>query len=639
MGAAVAGLARLGGEAALADLLGQQEAQLESRQLQGALEWLEAAFVVERLGPERWRLTPDLAETQAIRHTPVERGSIERDLEIVAGWGEANVASADAVRALAAASIGDRRVPRDVREAVHRLRGVTGGARGACYSLGIAFDVLEGHAPADYAIFERRKLARDKPPTLEQIAVERQITRERVRQMEHRFETYLDESVVTNPDSPIRLAADALADALGPAVRLSSVNRAVAELGPNAIALRSRPARLDLLLRLAGPYRPRGRWLVRDGFDAEAEATVRQLIAANAYPRLEDVAAALVSVGVRDGDASDWLLDTAGLRVYKDRVISLGPTLADRGVAILAVSGEAMTLEDIFVELNEERSLRSFKGQMQGDARVRRVGIKTYGLAAWGDEEYTSIVAEMEFAIERAGGGLPAEELASELSRKFGVSEASVRMYAAAPPFYVDTAGRLAVGDGGRSGAHTKALALTRSCFQLPAGWAYRKVVDHDVLRGSGTSIPPGFAHELGLTVGETAQLTTPLGPLSCGWTGVTAYIGSLRKAAEELGAAEGDYLFVVARGTRSVSFAVIRAPSKDARVCWGRLAIECGIVDGSAKDVARAIGLDENVATDARSAISARLHERGEDALLAYLPPAVEGSAPIDLLDALAKL
>jgi hypothetical protein len=640
VGAAVARLARLGGEATLGDLVGQQhgEAQLDHHQLRGALEWLEAAFIVECLGPDCWRLTPDLAETHAVRYTLGGRGSVERDLEIVAAWGEANVGPADAVRALSAAA-SDQRVPRDVSEAVSRLRGVTGETRRARYSLGVAFDVLESHNDGDYSIYERRKLTGERPSTLEEIAVERQISRERVRQMEQRFETYLDESVVENPDSPIRLAADALAGALGPAVRLSSVDDAVGELGPNAEALRSRPARLRLLLRLAGPYRSHGRWLVRDGFDAEADAAVRELIAANAYPRLEDVAAALVALGMRDRDVSDWLHDAAGLRVYEDRVISLGPTLADRGVAILAVRGEAMTLEDIFAELNEDRSIRSFKGQMQGDARVRRIGMKTYGLAAWGDEEYTSIVAEMELAIERAGGGLEVEELATELSRKFGVSEASVRMYAAAPPFYVDTAGRLAVGEDGRSGAHTKALALTRSCFQLPAGWAYRKVVDHDVLRGSGTPIPAGFAHELGLTVGETTQLTTPLGPLSCGWNGVTAYIGSLRKAAEELGAAEGDCLFVAATGGRSVSFSVVKAASRGATSGWERLAIECGLVGGSAEDVARAIGLDTNVATDARLAISARLHERGEEVLLAYLPPAVEESKPVDLLDALVKL
>jgi hypothetical protein len=83
----------------------------------------------------------------------------------------------------------------------------------------------------------------------------------------------------------------------------------------------------------------------------------------------------------------------------------------------------------------------------------------------------------------------------------------------------------------------------------------------------------------------------------------------------------------------------MVKAASRDATGGWGRLAIECGVVDGSAEDVARAIGLDANVATDARPAISARLHERGEEALLAHLPPAVEETKPVDLLDALVKL
>jgi hypothetical protein len=269
----------------------------------------------------------------------------------------------------------------------------------------------------------------------------------------------------------------------------------------------------------------------------------------------------------------------------------------------------------MFEILGEDRSLASFKNQMQADERVTRRGVKHYGLTQWEGEEYTSVVDEMTQEIERRGGEADLEELAQLLHQRFGVSPHSVRMYSQGVQFRVRGDGRVAVALT-LEAPKTKPLALTRGCFRLPSGWSFRRTVDHDVLRGSGSAIPLGFAQELGLEPGGSLGLDTPYGRISCSWPSHTAHVGSLRQAAEANGAREGDYLFLVALGEGRADVLHIGEAAWKGLSGVEQLAKRCGCASQEIADVAAALDLDGISSGSTQTRIRQQLLHRGENDL-----------------------
>lgn len=499
-----------------------------------------------------------------------------------------------------------------------------------------AFEQLEAGGGAGFEIYRRRKLADCKPPTLRELGEERGISRERVRQLERQFEAQLIAEVVKKPESPISIAALRLAGQLGPLFRAGTLEAAIRAAVVNPEPVLRNGHRVNLLLNFAGPYERDREWLCRQGLRQEALLHLARAAADPLVPSLAAIAEELSATGVPAEDFSSWLGGIGDYRVIGEHVVPWGRSLADKGVAILALRGTPMTLEEIFGELGEGRSIRSFKNRMQGDSRVRRRGVKHYGLIAWGGEEYTSVIDEMMRAIEQKGGKAGLEELADELAESFGISPASVRMYAAGAQFAVDATGVVSASLDPGIPPETKPLALTRSCFLLPTGWAYRRVVDHDVLRGSGSGIPLGFAKELGLVPGASKQLRSPHGTLSCSWPSHMAHLGSLRRIALAVGAGQGDLLFLIAEGGDEVGVRCLAAADCEAVTGLDRLARECGAGDASYAAIAAAVGADNIASEPSATRVRQWLLQRSERDLAALVPTDDDAD---ELLDVLAEL
>src|SRR5206468_2906570 len=120
----------------------------------------------------------------------------------------------------------------------------------------------------------------------------------------------------------------------------------------------------------------------------------------------------------------------------------------------------------------------------------------------------------------------------------------SVRAYASEPPFVRSASGLVAVANAEVRVDRTP-IEDTRGCFRVGTHWSLRVVVDRDILRGSGRSIPPGVLQYLGMRPQDRRHLSTPVGDLLVNY-GRQATIGSLRRAAQSLHCVEGDLLFVV---------------------------------------------------------------------------------------------
>jgi hypothetical protein len=479
-----------------------------------------------------------------------------------------------------------------------------------------AFEALETKDYVAFDVYRRRKLATGKPPTLQEIGDEKGVSRERVRQIENRFELNLRQTLAEDPDQPLRRASLLLAERLGGLVRIEEMERAIDDLAGATEVLQPQH-RVRLLLDLAGPYETEGDWCTRCTFPSEAQEALDRLTEDGPLP-LTAAVESLAARGCSPSDAEAWIDASKRYRILEGHLVR-GRSLADRGVAVLTIRGEPMTLAETFAILGEQRSLASFRNQMQADPRVIRRGLKHYGLVEWGGEEYTSVADEMAQEIERRGGSAPLDELAQFLHHRFGVSPASVKMYAQGVQFRLDESGRVAVAST-LEAPGTKPLPLTRGCFRLRAGWAFRRTVDHDVLRGSGSAIPLGFAKELCLQPTGSLKLETPYGPISCSWPSHSAHIGTLRRAAEAHQASEGDYLFVVALGNGQAD--VLHAAADWAKASdLQQLAERCGCGGGTIEDVAIALGIDATIAGSLPTRIRQQLLHRDEGELAGLVP------------------
>jgi hypothetical protein len=253
VGVVISLLARFDGEAYETEIFaaGCDAAGVESGDLRETLVWLEVASVAEQIGPERWRITPDLSSGLPATVAPISPEAISANLTEIAAWGEATLGVQGAAQALVGAAAEPVDIPTAVVNALAGVDRVHGGERSASYRLDVAFDALETRLPRAFDIYRRHKLTDDKTVTLQTLAEEYDMTRERVRQVESQFNGLLESDVSGNRDSPLRLASLRLARQLGPRSSCSSRPRTSAHLASSA--RRALPADGSL----AGPRRVR----------------------------------------------------------------------------------------------------------------------------------------------------------------------------------------------------------------------------------------------------------------------------------------------------------------------------------------------------------------------------------------------
>lgn len=592
------------------------------------LEWLEHAAILEQVGSDRWRIIPDVGEVLR----PRGRLSAENEeaLEEVAAWASATTGCGNVLDAIDAARSGEHLLPSRVRDALSHVESVRTDGRTSRYDLAEAFTELADSNGRAFEIYRRRR-GETPPPTLSDLGTELGVTRERVRQLEQTVAAYIDTAIKNNPDNPIWTAAHRLQSTMGALWPTERVDQAIAEAVPQAAAVNSDGFRQGLVLELAGPYTVDEGWLYLSNSRDAIQAIISGLTS-SVPVEVDELTERLVRLAVHDDVAREWLLDRPNVRVEEGRAVGWGSNLGDKAVAILALRGEPMTAEEIYDSLGEDRSERSFRQRVQNDERIRRRGVKHYGLEKWGGEEYSSIAEEMVEEIERCGGRVDLDILAAQLSEQFGVAETSVRMYAGGAQFLIDSQNMVSLNTGEIPAPDVRPLALAKGCYLTPLGWAFRREVDAEVLRGSGTGIPKAFALEVGLSPGGKVELDSPHGNISAWWPHHMAHIGTLRTVAEALNAVEGDSLFLIALGKGALAFRCLRQRECEQLDGPDRLALEC---TGERSDeplavAARALG----VASDPNEGLSARLRQRLIERKEEHLARLIQDHGGTDLLD-----
>lgn len=473
------------------------------------------------------------------------------------------------------------------------------------------------------------RMARPRDPyTLQQLADELDVTRERVRQLEKRIRRELDSFLESQIARPIVWRVATLRRQLG----VAAPHKLVAPLlsppeGSSDFG--------NFLLKLAGPYEASSGWYVlRSTLEHDPTSSIRQ--ATDEVGRIDMAYAhsALAKWGLKPSFHEVWLTRDGKIRNIGGCLVRWDGPIADKLAFALADLGKPATPEQLLAHIGEDRSLGSCKNALFEDARFMRTNRSEWALSTWGLPEYNGIAAAIQQVLDRGEPPMLVDDVVEQVRADFGIAEGSARAYCEAAMFVVEDGwirfrrpnepydyGNASIRDA--SGVFALGEDRMGLLFE----------VDRDVLRGSGRQLSlaagailrvdvgdrPKFKSSDGTSVSVTFPGTARMGPS----------LGSTRSLAEAAGADLGDLLLVILdRQRMSVEAVVTDVAAHEAG--WPLVARLTGIDAGSGMD-----GLAEALHC-ARGEVRAILRDRKDDVVLAALP--VARSAP-DLEEALEAL
>lgn len=377
------------------------------------------------------------------------------------------------------------------------------------------------------------RFASIEPVTLQELAAEFQVTRERIRQIESKALATMRDALTDSDDwRTVRWAVQRLSQLAGAYAPATIVANALPTWNAAERALVVRLAdyeHSESVLKREGLVLPTASDLPLLGdtdLVIDEYALVEQLESLGVHPHFVDVALGSVNnIGRIDGQLVRW-----------------GGSIVDKAVAVLEVRDEPQDLEQLVIASYGDNS-RSTRNRILEDPRIMRVTKNKVGLRRWGGSRYTGVA---ELMLERlASGPMELDELADELAKRYEVSTASVRMYAAAPAFKVSgdvVALRSRRDPFVARNTPWKVRGFYRDATSGVTLWSV--VVDADMLRGSGRSVPQELASDLGVTPGERVDLQSFTGSVPLSWSERThagPQIGSIRELLDSTGVSLGE--------------------------------------------------------------------------------------------------
>lgn len=311
----------------------------------------------------------------------------------------------------------------------------------------------------------------------------------------------------------------------------------------------------DVLLHLAGPYVQLGEWFENTATGGEQQAgdAIADVFAQCSAPTTEMLTHALAAIGMPAAVASNYIRTRAGWRSFGAVWVRWGNTSAAKAEAVLHVRGAPATADDIYAAIGPGPTTpKSVREAIYRDDRFARVSRQTWGLRAWGLNEYVGIAEEIGTCIDATGGKANIAELIHELlSRHPDVAEDSIKLT-------LNTLAFITEGDMVRRRRETDEwpavapLRAARGAFRNGHNeirWA--TTATSEVLRGSGRPIHPAVATAIGVSPGQRRSFSSPHGELEVAWRLTSTNgpsVGSVRALAQNVGAVQDDTLVLVFR-------------------------------------------------------------------------------------------
>jgi hypothetical protein len=407
------------------------------------------------------------------------------------------------------------------------------------------------------------------PKTLQELASVTGLSRERMRQLDHKARDDLEDAA-----GPILgVLAVVATGRLGSVTTTPQIDDQMTELLPEV------PDNTEALVIARRLLRSRLDYRCREGLCLSRAAAEAAVALKDAAKSLADDAGLLDADRLREvldaewGDEIEALVRWIGWPRVSGQ-IALRETVRSRVKAALLRVGSPATKS----ELAEESGLteKQVAGALSNIASAARADIHRWGLREWIDDEYEGIPAEIVQRINEDGGSTRLNRLLDEIPRLFGVAEASVWAYLNTPAFCVE---------------HGWVSEITQADIQLgrlddvisgrdangDPYWtfqAYDRHLDGYSLQG----VPPEVAVALGCEFGcrSSARINSPVSvpDISVIWRKASIHgpeVGRLGPALQALGAREGTRINLIIHNAAAVSFKVGAGNPARAAECEAR--------------------------------------------------------------------
>ena len=393
-------------------------------------------------------------------------------------------------------------------------------------------------------IFLSRIACVDGKPTLQDLADDLGVTRERIRQIEKKLVSKFESHMRKSSGLPVHWRAETIRNFVG-------VARPFVEIEPLLLSASGQLDYKHVLLNLAGPYDIRGKWLLLRAA-IESDPTEDIIVKLDEFGFIDHHFASteLSNWGLDSSLHKEWLLDTGKFKEFNGKLARWDVSIGDKVVAGLADLGKPATLNEILDHIQSDRTRGSAVNAISSDPRIVRVNLTQFGLTSWGVTEYVTIASTIRDLIFSSGGSIELNDVVSTINKEFGAAESSVKVYCGVPMFVLEDGWVSLRQNLSTFRYETYSPRNSRGVFRLKCGrFSFLLEVNEELLRGSGRPLPPAVGALLDLAINEelvfcyTSDLSVTL---TYPDASTSPNIGSLRPLAETVGAKLGEYLTVI---------------------------------------------------------------------------------------------
>ena len=462
-------------------------------------------------------------------------------------------------------------------------------------------------------IFNTRIACLEGMPTLKDLGDRYGVSRERIRQLEKRVRRKLSIMLKRESTWPIHWRAETLRQNIGVAAPLTSVENLLSSLNRNADFR-------GIVLELAGPYKLLEGWLVlKSALSSEPTPRIRDMADEIGFIDPQLAAQALKSWGLDMSLHEEWLMRDGKIHRLNGRLVRWDGSIGDKMVIALADIGRPATAQALLDHIEEGRAKSSVANALSSDSRAIRVSRNEWALESWGFPEYSSISESIRQLLRRHEEPLAVEHVVTQLRKKLGMKENSVRAYCQAPMFILANGVVRLRREDEPYIYDVASLRNAKGVFALgPQRVSLLMEVDSELLRGSGRVLTHAAGSILEVALNQLLTFNSRDGDVVTVTFPETSingpFIGSVRSLAMASKAKLGDQLtLVLDRSDMSVTAVVTDLAQHEPG--WQLASRLTGIVDSKGLE-----GLAAALRCE-KGEVRALLSKRGDNVIRDALP------------------